>query len=1310
MTDLSNLYVEKINSEHPLAVWMLNEDVGYVSKITEAQRQLYNASNWSVTNATPTLESNPPGNTPFLDSVTSRLAGTVPGGPTQNIQVKSVFEVPISSFSTDLANFSLSFHLYTISPYATNIYYGFEYYDPIALTTEEVLVADAITQEDVLNWKFLAHTFGLDQIPSNAEDVYFVIRIETVSGGGAGDYNFLINGITLGQWSEEFHKTSLGQVPLPLPSDIALNTLNMQVMPAFPYGASTKNAYYTACQADRMIYSVNFGIPLVYGSSNSTKIYPHQHTISGNLVTFPSLIFPGYGFMNDSGKYNEYTAEMWIRLNADSNVPRKVFGPITGNDGLYVEGPFLTFVFSKQYRSHYVGEWYRPMLIHIRIVRDNATVLLNGEEIISLNYLDQNLELPSEIDENPASPTFNKSQDYLGFYAYEEVRPIEVDSFAIYSYPVPTEVAKRRFVWGQGVVAPETTNSALNAVTAFSDYTFSKYAANYNYPDMANWRQAYFSNVETNLNSLRLPNYTLPDFVTADLTSQTLFEDLQTLESGVTDKYFSFRPNANWNNKNTYIYFKELGFLSEPVKTFYVVAESNGSATNQPIFKLINKITKDYLLCRVNNTTVTYSASIGGTVSTIATKTITANQKFTVGINIPNLSLTSTVGINRFFNDQSNIDIYVAGDATIPFTGKIFRVGFNSAYNNRKISTTYDSSGIFNINGATANTMMSHVANYTLKAYDKYGIFFADIASAGYWEDYVPLSYFGKTVDNFQGQKFYDLSSIQFNLDYPEPLEINSLETISSWTYLDLQIRYQLPTQQNYQTLANNFYSGWDDYEDMSQDSEKYYYYNTAQNTIRSYVSFQDIEEGPNKNLVEFDNYAVARVKGVVDPSVENTPWETTAYEVVDGSVVYPPAVDQNGNTVNFNKLAMVYHLDIESDGILHKPIRFRDLQLSSQVLERAIFTEIGTKFGTPVYPYRKLGLYYDLNGQNPISVYKDSTPHLFMTRHSGWRVRGGFTQPAANQLAVISSASGDGTTVTYVGSNSFIPGQRVTITGLTTSFGASLNLVDQLVTAATASGFTVANSAVGIGIGPGIATAILEGSLIVDRGISLLVNQQRGLETEVSAIQLWLRFAERVFPNQEIPIFSIEYKTGTYNFFIKQDESSQRGFIVCRDSVTNQIVSGVSYFVNGKSVDTPYINNEEWGVLGVSFATPLDFSQFTGRINLNGPLTYNNVSYYLSTNLEQQQRLTARTWARVKEDQLSNPILWSYWDGGTWSEVKIISSTGIYAIDPAEIYARYVGTNRVVVDDETDGVLFDPERIRVYNELDWVTSTKIPV
>jgi hypothetical protein len=1287
---------------------MLNEDVDYVSNITEQQRQLFDDDYWLPTNATITEAINPPGNTPFLESVINLIDGDVPVS-TQNIEIKSVFEVPVSSFSEELANFSLSFHLYTLSPYANSISFGFEYYDPIAEITEEVLVSEQITDSDASQWKFLAHTFGMNQIPANAEDVKFIIRINVSDGGGPGDYEFLINGMTLGQWSEEFHKTSLGLTPNPLPSDIAL-TANMQTIPAFPYGASNLNAYYTSCQEDRRLYSVNFGIPLAYGSENTTKIYPHQHVIEGETVTFPSLIFPGYGFLNNSGKYNQYTAEMWVRLNTDAVEPRKFFGPIVGNDGLYIEGGFLTFVINKRYASHYVGEWFRPMLIQIRIIRDNATVLVNGEEVISIDYLDSELEFPSKIDNDPDSPTFGKSQDWLGFYAYGDVRPIDIDSFAIYSYPVPTEVAKRRFVWGQGVSAPETTNSALNATTAFNDYTFSKYAANYNYPDIAKWRQAFFSNVETSSNNLTLPNYQLPSISLGEFSEAQWYEELQAQQASISDKYYTFRPSSAWDDQNTYAYFQEFGVLTEPVESFYVVFESDGTAVQEPVFKIINKLTKDFILCRVNGTSLTYTANIAGASSTIATKTIVGDQKFTAGIHVPSISLLTIPGINRFFTDQSNLEMYVAGDSVTSYTGKIYRTGLNAAYNNRKIDSLYESNGTFKADLATANTLMAHIANYTAKAYEKYGIFFIDIAVAGYWEDYIPLSYFGKTIDNFEGQKTYDLSSIQFNLDYPEPLEVSAIETVSSWTYGDLKLRYQIPVQLTYEDLANNFYTGWDDYEDMAQDSDKYYYYNTDNSAVRSYISFQNVADGANRSLVDFDNYAVPRVKGVVDPNIESTDWEDTAFEVVDGSIIYPPTQNRRGNSVDFNNLAMVYHLDFQSEGITHHPIRFRDLQLASQVLERAIFTEVGTKFGVPVFPYRKLGIFYDLNGQNPISTYKDSTPHLFMNRHSGWRIRGDFTEPAANQLAVVTNAVGNGTIVTYAGSNSFVPGQTVSIAGLSTSSGASLNLSNQIVVSANSNGFVVSNTTVGIGLGPGIATSELNSSLILDRGISIPVNQQLGLDTEVSAIQMWIRFADRSFPNQEIPIFSVTFKSGAYNFYLRQDESGQRGYITARDARTNAIISGISYFVNGKPVDVPYINNEEWGVLGVAFNTPLDFSQFTGRIDLNGPLTYNNISYYLSTNLEQQQRLNARPWARVKEDVDSNELPWSNWVSSSWSAVKVLSSSATYAIDPSEIYARYVGTNRVIVDDVTDGVLIDPERIRVYKDVDWSISTRIPV
>ena len=59
-------------------------------------------------------------------------------------------------------------------------------------------------------------------------------------------------------------------------------------------------------------------------------------------------------------------------------------------------------------------------------------------------------------------------------------------------------------------------------------------------------------------------------------------------------------------------------------------------------------------------------------------------------------------------------------------------------------------------------------------------------------------------------------------------------------------------------------------------------------------------------------------------------------------------------------------------------------------------------------------------------------------------------------KTAVVTAASGNGTTITYTAANSFIPGDIVTITGLTTAAG---NLTAATIATASSSQFTVTNS-----------------------------------------------------------------------------------------------------------------------------------------------------------------------------------------------------------------------------------------------------------
>jgi hypothetical protein len=285
----------------------------------------------------------------------------------------------------------------------------------------------------------------------------------------------------------------------------------------------------------------------------------------------------------------------------------------------------------------------------------------------------------------------------------------------------------------------------------------------------------------------------------------------------------------------------------------------------------------------------------------------------------------------------------------------------------------------------------------------------------------------------------------------------------------------------------------------------------------------------------------------------------------------------------------------------------------------------------------------------------------------------------------------------------------------------------------------------------------------------------------------MWIRFAEKEFPADPIMVFSIDHNDGVYDFFIQADSSGQRGSIFAVDRESSEIIDTLNYYVNGQSVNSPYLINEEWVVLGIEFPDLLDFSNRSGRFNLNGPLMYNNISYNLATNIEKNESIETRSWSSMlsihvggvtdvtstgtqvtyqttntfiegelvtisdvipSQYDVTNAVVLSssgnsftiastatgeYVSGGTvtsgkwedlqtdlvvqddseppytWQNVKIISQSRIFTIDPKAIYEKYTGSNRIVIDDESAGILVNPEKIRAYKEISWSDNVKIP-
>ena len=82
MSNPSNLYAEKVFSEHPISLWSLDDKVDYVSLVLESQRDLTNG--WNIYGGTVSASSNVLGQ-PFANSAITKIEGYVPTGATAEI-------------------------------------------------------------------------------------------------------------------------------------------------------------------------------------------------------------------------------------------------------------------------------------------------------------------------------------------------------------------------------------------------------------------------------------------------------------------------------------------------------------------------------------------------------------------------------------------------------------------------------------------------------------------------------------------------------------------------------------------------------------------------------------------------------------------------------------------------------------------------------------------------------------------------------------------------------------------------------------------------------------------------------------------------------------------------------------------------------------------------------------------------------------------------------------------------------------------------------------------------------------------------
>jgi hypothetical protein len=87
------------------------------------------------------------------------------------------------------------------------------------------------------------------------------------------------------------------------------------------------------------------------------------------------------------------------------------------------------------------------------------------------------------------------------------------------------------------------------------------------------------------------------------------------------------------------------------------------------------------------------------------------------------------------------------------------------------------------------------------------------------------------------------------------------------------------------------------------------------------------------------------------------------------------------------------------------------------------------------------------------------------------------------------------------------------------------------------------------------------------------------------------------------------------------------------------------------------------------------------------------------------------RIWNKVKNPEGSD-VPWTYWteDGdGTWLNVLNLGDVVLSTVNPEEFYKAYTGTNKKIVEDDSQ-LTFGDYEYNFYTDVSWQSNTITPV
>jgi hypothetical protein len=392
-----------------------------------------------------------------------------------------------------------------------------------------------------------------------------------------------------------------------------------------------------------------------------------------------------------------------------------------------------------------------------------------------------------------------------------------------------------------------------------------------------------------------------------------------------------------------------------------------------------NQVSKDYFdISLIDGETIRYSIKYGESTERIIYQEsgYVTNNLLQVGLNINRVSSSYGNAVRSFFGSKDALTLYMGGSPNLAdqFTGNFYKLGLSTKRNARKISeffdengilinvssvfedyyndenlidenqvaVTYDggsvtvSDGLLVVDGGQPDSfgfprVFGHVASYTFLPNRYLGEFILDVIVDSYWQDYVPLKYFGKFVTDGESQKIYGLDFLQFNVDFP---------------------------------LIEKF----------AGDN-----YDTNASTVRTYVSFKYVSDRSNADADFLTFIEPLPDSNVVVPSSN---WSNTKYEVGDNTIIYVP------ENIDFNSVAMHIHIEHIGSSLPNRKTKINSLSIAGNAFNRTKPSEVGTRFGFPLVPVTRRGIYSDYRSKNPFVISKSSKPYLHLDSSSGIGLR----------------------------------------------------------------------------------------------------------------------------------------------------------------------------------------------------------------------------------------------------------------------------------------------------------------------------------